>query len=41
MIINENLAIENYSDGITLKDKETVHTKRCIQYSQKGVLYVS
>ena len=31
MIINENLAIENYSDGITLKDKESVYSERCIQ----------
>ena len=36
MIINENLAIENYSDGITLKDKESVYSKRYIHSSPRG-----
>ena len=36
MIINENLANENYSDGITLKDKESGYSKRCIHSKLSG-----
>ena len=36
MIVNENLAIENYSDGMTLKDKESVYSKRCIHSKLSG-----
>ena len=36
MIVKENLAIENYSDGITLKDKESVYSEKCIHSKLSG-----